>query len=438
MSIRLNFIKICLFAKAKHNNDLLKVYSHAYRYLEKISRKSGQFVTIEKQLLKMKKLVALIFAFITVNHVHAQIKSVNFDVISNEINSGVALPAEEPFYIKGTLPRGIEFVKVKVNRPGKSEKQAESYGWKRAFDYEVNQYELFVADPLKSNTNYDLEFYFFERASEDQMEEVKEAIGKNLTSYIKSNFEVSAGGIKAYNNDQVMMTQLNQIVENGLEDYRHFLGRDFPGFSDLVKQKLDQRNKLKLRRARFNILGKSDGDNEKAAYASKYIDELIAIVQNETDQFLSRSLMSLVDIRSVNAYPTEKKAGTLPLNFGYGAFAVKRTLGSTEYFNGPYLGLSLPLGNKTFQKFLGNASFSTGVFLQNFNASSGERISGPLVNLPIYAGLGYKMFRVMRFNAGAVLINMEDNTMGTKIDYIQPYVGMSLEFNLWVGLNNRR
>ncbi|MFN3800302.1 hypothetical protein [Belliella pelovolcani] len=386
----------------------------------------------------MKKLLLFTICIISLQVSKAQIKSINYDVVSNEINSGVVLPAEEPFYIKGTLPRGIEYVKIRINRPGKSANQAESYDWKRAFDFEVNQYEIFVANPLKSNTNYDFEFFFYERASESQMDKVKEAIGENLEAYIKSNFEVSSGGIKAYNNDQVMLSQMNQIVENGLEDYRHFLGRDFPGFSDLVKQKLDQRNKLKLRRARFNILGKSDGDNEKAAYANKYIEELIDAVQNETEQFLSRSLMSLVDIRTVNSYPTEKKPGTLPLNFGYGAFAIKRSLSSTEYLNGPYLGLSLPLGNKTFQKFLGNASFSTGVFLQNFNASSGERISGPIVNLPIYAGLGYKMFRVMRFNAGAVLINMEDISSGVKTDYIQPYVGMSLEFNLWVGLNNRR
>lgn len=148
--------------------------------------------------------------------------------------------------------------------------------------------------------------------------------------------------------------------------------------------------------------------------------------------------MALVDVRIVNAYPTEKKPHTLPLNFGYGAFAMKRTLSSTEYLNGPYVGLSFPLENKTFQKFLGNASISTGVFLQNFESKSGNQISGPLVNLPIYAGLGYKMFNVMRFNAGAVMINMEEVNSSSNTNYIQPYVGLSLEFNLWLGLNLKR
>ncbi|MFD2037239.1 hypothetical protein ACFSKL_20745 [Belliella marina] len=386
----------------------------------------------------MRKIFTILLALGVCSISFAQIKSVEYDVVSNQVNSGVPLPAEEPFYIRGTLPRNIEFVKVRVNRPGRNENQSDTYVWKTAFDFQVNQYELYVGSPLKSNTNYDLEFSFYEKADEGQMDEVKTALHKNLESYINANLEVASGGIKSYNNDQVMLSQLNQIVENGLIDYRHFLGRDFPGFSDLVKQKLAQKNKLKLRRAKFNILGNKDGENQKAMYANQYVEELINTVQNELDQFLSRSLMSLVDIRQVSAYPTEKKPGTLPLNFGYGAFAVKRTLGSTEYFNGPYLGLSLPLGNKTFQKFLGNASFSTGVFIQNHEAGDGTKISGPWVNLPIYAGLGYKMFNVMRFNAGAVMINMEDMNTGNKTDYIQPYVGLSLEFNLWVGLNNRR
>ncbi|MCH7413662.1 hypothetical protein MM213_09210 [Belliella sp. R4-6] len=386
----------------------------------------------------MKKIFIILLVFAVCSHSFAQIKSVEYDVVSNQVNSGVPLPAEEPFYIRGTLPRNIEFVKVKINRPGRNENQTEEYSWKTAFDFQINQYEIYVGNPLKSNTDYNLEFYFYERAEESQMDAVKNALHKNLESYINANLEVASGGIKSYNNDQVMMSQMNQIVENGLIDYRLFLGRDFPGFSDLVRQKLAQKNKLKLRRARFNILGNKDGENEKAVYADQYVNELIATVQNELDQFLSRSLMSLVDIREVNAYPTEKKPNTLPLNFGYGAFAVKRSFGSTEYFNGPNIGLSLPLGNRTFRKFLGNASFSTGVFIQNFESENGTKISGPLVNLPIYAGLGYKLFNVMRFNAGAVMINMDDTNSGSKTNYIQPYAGLSLEFNLWVGLNNRR
>ncbi|WP_194974785.1 hypothetical protein [Aquiflexum lacus] len=386
----------------------------------------------------MKRILLLIIlGFFTVHTLKAQIKTVNYNVVNNEINSNNPLPSEEPFFIRGILPKDIELVAVVLNRSGKDSQRGDEYSWKRAFDFEVSQYEVFVSNPLRSNEAYDLELFFYKRAEKEQMEAIKSSIDDNLESYIRANLEVTGGGIKTNNSNQVMITQMNQIVEDALEDYRHFLGRDFKGFSEIVRQKLEQKDRLKLKRARFNILGKNKEDNEKAAYADQYIGELIDIVQNESDQYLEESLLSLVDIRTVSNYPTERKPGTLPLNIGYGSIPIKRSLASTEYLHGPYAGLSIPLGNRTFTKFLGNASFSTGVFLQNFESSQGDQIEGQIIGLPIYAGLGYKIFRVFRFNVGAVSLNM-DNGAGVSQHHIQPFAGISLEFNIWMGLNNRR
>lgn len=382
-------------------------------------------------------LLIIILSFFTVHTLKAQIKTVNYNVVNNEINSNNPLPSEEPFFVRGIIPKDVEMVSVVLNRSGKNSKSGEEYTWKKAFDFEVSQYEIFVSNPLRSNEAYNLEFLFYKRAETEQMESIKSSINNNLESYIRANLEVTGGGIKTNHSNQVMITQMNQIVEDALEDYRHFLGRDFKGFSEIVRQKLEQKDRLKLKKARFNILGKNKEDNDKAAYAAQYISELIEIVQNESDQFLDNSLLSLVDIRTVSNYPTEKKPGTLPLNFGYGTIPIKRNLASTEYLHGPYAGLSIPLGNKTFAKFLGNASFSTGVFLQNFESSQGDQIEGQIIGLPIYAGLGYKIFRVFRLNVGAVSLNM-DNGAGVSQHHIQPFAGISLEFNIWMGLNNRR
>lgn len=91
-----------------------------------------------------------------------------------------------------------------------------------------------------------------------------------------------------------------------------------------------------------------------------------------------------------------------------------------------------------FRSFWAMRLSPPGLFLNNFNSSQGNRITGPLVNLPIHAGLGYKMFRILRLNAGAVLPNFEEAYTKLKKNYIQPYVGVSLEINLWMGLNDRR
>lgn len=237
---------------------------------------------------------------------HAQIKSIYYNVVSNELNNSNPIPSEEPFFVKGRLPVGIEMVKVSVNRAGKNENRAVFYEWKRAFDFEVSEYELFVSNPLRNNERYDLEFFFYGRADEQQMEKVIGAIHRNLDAYIRANMEVKSNGIKTNHSDPVLMSQMNQIVNDGLQDYRHFLGRDFQGFSEVVRQKLDQKNRLKLRRARFNVLGRNREDNARAAYAEQYIQELIQLVQNESSQYLDKSLLALVDIRSISNYPTEK------------------------------------------------------------------------------------------------------------------------------------
>ncbi|RZS96198.1 hypothetical protein [Cecembia calidifontis] len=368
-----------------------------------------------------------------------QIKSIYYNVLANELNNSNPIPSEEPFFVKGRLPSGIEMVKVSVNRAGKNENRAIFYEWKKPFDFEVSEYELFISNPLRNNERYDFEFFFYGRAEEQQMQKVMTALHRNLEAYIRANMEVKSNGIKTNHSDPVLLSQMNQIVNDGLRDYQHFLGREFQGFSEIVRQKLDQKERLKLRRARFNVLGRNREDNAKAAYAEQYIQELIQLVQNESSQYLDKSLLALVDIRTISNYPTEKRANVLPLNIGYATIPLKRELPTTEYLHGPYVGLSLPLGNKAFTKFLGNASFSTGIFLTNFESSQGDRVTGDLIGLPIYAGLGYKMFQVFRLNVGAVMLNVEPaNNISSSNTFIQPFAGISLEFNLWLGLKERR
>ncbi|GGZ41536.1 hypothetical protein GCM10007049_38570 [Echinicola pacifica] len=389
----------------------------------------------------MKKFTTLLLVGLlcAAHNVHAQIESVYFDVVNNQINEGNPLPSEEIFYIKGIIPNGITYVEAKVYLSSKSESKAKNYSWKQPFDFEVNQYEMLVGDPLRSNDNYTIALYYYQRADTTQMQMLKGAIHHNLEAYIRANLEINKGKIKSYNTDKVMINQLNEIVNEGVANYSHFIQQDFRGFSDIVTQKLDQREEIKLKKAKFNILGRKEKehDNERAVYAAQYVDELIALLNNETDQYLADNMFALVDIREIKRYPTEKKAVSIPLNFGYGGFAMKRSFSDTEYFNGMYAGVSLPLGNTTFTKFLGNASFSTGVFLQNFESNNGTKLSGPFVNLPIYAGLGYKLFRVFRFNAGLVGVTSENQVTFKEEFQLQPYAGFSLEFNLWLGLDKK-
>jgi len=75
--------------------------------------------------------------------------------------------------------------------------------------------------------------------------------------------------------------------------------------------------------------------------------------------------------------------------------------------------------------------------LTNLRDENDVEISGPLIGRPIYAGLGYTVFRVLRFNAGAVLTSTELIDQSEKVSFY-PFVGFSLEFNLWLGFNSKK
>lgn len=197
------------------------------------------------------------------NEVAAQIKIVNYDILTNEINGNMPMPSEDIFFVKGALPKNIELVEVRVLRGGKSSNIEKTYSWEKPFNFEISQFELFVSDPLRSNENYLFEFSFFKKAEPVQLEAIKRSINNNLESYIRANLEVFSKGIRANHPNHVMMAQMDQIVIDALEDYRHYLGKEFKGFSGIFRQKLEQRDRLKLRKARFNITGKNKEDNTK-------------------------------------------------------------------------------------------------------------------------------------------------------------------------------
>ncbi|SHM78732.1 hypothetical protein SAMN04488057_103325 [Cyclobacterium lianum] len=366
----------------------------------------------------------------------AQEQSVLYSPEENKINRGRPLPSEEPFYIQGNLPEGIKRVELSIYKSKKNENLADGYSWKAAYQSEPKNYELFVAYPLRSNENYTLKFYYYILASDEEMLGLQEALQSNLASYVNANFIATKRGISALTNPKAMLTHLDQIVIQGLQNYTHPLTQEFLGFSDMVKIKLEQLKDVKLKGARFNLLSKNEDSNAngQAEYMNQLKNELIDLLHAEVDQYLRTSLLMLVDVRELKNYPTEKKPFYLPLNLGYAGTYFSGGFNDLDYGTSAFAGISVPLGNRSFTRFLGNASVSTGVFFSNMEDSNDTEISGPLIGRPVYIGLGYRMFRILRFNVGTVLTASDVNANIENIT-LYPFVGFSAEFNVWVGFN---
>ncbi len=366
-----------------------------------------------------------------------QVTTVNLDLIQNRINGGMPLPAETEFYIQGAIPEKVEMVKVLVYQAKKSPKSGVTYLWRTPFGYKELSYQVLVSDPLRASSAYQLEFGFYQKAGEDQIRQLRELITQNLQTYLSTITSVKRGGIQFSESNEVILANMKKIVEQGTLYFELPNGQPFPGFSDITRAKLEQREKLRLGRARFNATNVGENDNARAVYARQYLDELNRIIASELDQYLSPNMLVRIDDKVIDNYPTEKLDHTIPLNVGYGAISLNTGGSNQEFVYSPYVGFSFPLGNRTFARVMNNLSLSTGVFISgSMENGMNERIAGPLIDRPIYVGLGYNFFRFIRLNAGGTFITTE--SAGGSRDSFQPFVGVSAEINVWLGFGNKR
>ncbi|WP_026952231.1 hypothetical protein [Algoriphagus mannitolivorans] len=389
--------------------------------------------------MKKTLLICLLFCVIlSTSRAQEAMTTVNLDLIQNRINGGMPLPSEEKFYIQGAIPSEIKLVKVELFPSKKSDKSKKTYFWKPPFGYQELSFHILVEDPLRSNEDYQIEFSFYQTAGQAEVEELRKLVKTNLLTYLNTITSVKKGGIVFEDSNDQIINNANEIVKSGIYYFELPTGASFPGFSDLTRKKLEQRKKLKLGNARFNIFGLGKNDEARAAYASKYLEELETIMLSEVDQYLSFNLLAKVDEKKFMNYPTDKKANSIPLNIGYGAISLSKDLQNQEFVYSPYVGFSFPLGNRTFAKFMSNMSISSGIFLsRDMENSLGERISGVAFDRPVFVGLGYNFFRFLRLNAGGTFLTTE-KLNGSKIREFQPFVGLSAEFRIWVGFGNKR
>lgn len=77
--------------------------------------------------------------------------------------------------------------------------------------------------------------------------------------------------------------------------------------------------------------------------------------------------------------------------------------------------------------------FSAGVLLKPVVDNNGIEYLTPGVNLPIYTGLGFRVFEVIRFNAGALILGEEGSQGFDNLSVILT-AGLALELNLWMGI----
>ena len=381
-----------------------------------------------------------------VSHAFAQFESIQYDYEKNWFGQNQPLPAEKPWMITGELPTGIDMVEVSVygSKNIKNEPLFTS-NYRTPLEGVSKQFSIPMNYNLRGNSSYTLVLRYFSMASNDEVMRLAQMVSNSLDSYLSMSIVAGNNRVEMSKSPRMMKQDLDQIVNDGLSLYRNTLGMEFDGFSELITEKLERIDELKLRKAKFNILAKDKNEDADRAKRVAYFHENMTALQNmlkeEVRQYLSNNFHVLTISRKIENYKSEQTRWVLPVNLGYAAVYNKGDIDNLDdisWDGAPMVGISLPLANPYLAgKFWSNSSISAGLLTQNLdfgNNDDGEKIimTGPIVDRPLYLAYGYKTAYFLRFNFGTTIMTEKGGNDRVKFN---PFVGVSIELNLWLGLS---
>ncbi len=392
----------------------------------------------------MKKFfAAALLLFSISNNIFAQYQTVMYDYEKNYFNQGQALPAEDYFMVSGSVPQSVDYVEIEVHKSGKVDKNKPLFvaTWKRSHTNTSQTFDVPVNYKLRGNSEYDLAINTYRKATQTEKDNLRQILNSSLDAYVDGVISVEKRRFSLDKPAGAMVKDMDDIVNNGTTFYTNKINFTFPGFSDIIKNKIKQIKDAKLRRGLFNFSKKAAESRRDARrlYAEKLLGELKTAIHTELEQLINTEMVVLGDNKQVHEYPTAKVRNTLSINAGYGGAYFSGGINDLSYDSAPYVGLSFPLGRSYRSRFLSNTSVSVGAFLTNFEDETGQEVTGPIFNRPYYVGLGYKIFQFIRFNAGATFLESASNTQfDVKNVKVKPFIGVSAEINLWMGLGNKK
>ncbi len=364
----------------------------------------------------------------------AQYATINYDLERNYFNEGQPLPADQPIMFTGLVPSGVDIIEISVF-PGKTDGELKDRlfvaSWKDFDNQNNTNFSVAVNYRLRSSEKYDFRVEFYEKISKTEQSELKDLVMNRVTDYLEANIKVKKKGFSIYSKKKRMVSDLEAIIQDALKNYRNRRSSDFEGLSETVYQKLEKLEDIKA--------DKDSLKNEKML--NEQVDKIQKAVLNDIQSWLNTSWSKLVISRYVDDFETEKKRRFFSLSAGYGGIYFDGQLDDLSYGSAPYAGFVFPLSRRaSASRFLQSSSFTIGVFLQDFEDDNGNEIKGLIIDTPLYAGLGYRLFEFVHLNAGATILERTEMTRDgnmtqtNQVTLIRPFVGLSARIDLSISL----
>ncbi|MEO0895095.1 MAG: hypothetical protein AAFY71_01665 [Bacteroidota bacterium] len=366
----------------------------------------------------MRLLIFSLISLLSLSSMMAQYESVVLDYEKGYFNNGQALPAESRMIFSGEINEDIAAVQISLYKKG-GRKPLYEVSWIKAEEGNEDNFYLPFNYRLQSNSSYDLLFTYFQELKRSDKKDIMEDIMSKIDFYNSQFMELKEGEVKLKKPAKKFKEDLDKIFLEGLAVYRPTVEVKTT-FSDLVEELVSSLEK-------------------DSTFTS--IDKFEELLESEVNQALQRDWLGAVNERKIYDYPTEKKGGQLALNIGYGGALLSGDPDNFSYGQAPYIGLSIPWSNRAYgYAFFRNTSLSVGAFTQNFTGPQNQTFTGPVFNRPYFVGLGYNVFKFIRINAGAVVLEETTNSNGQSLQLdrisIQPFIGLSAELRFSLGNGN--
>jgi hypothetical protein len=241
------------------------------------------------------------------------------------------------------------------------------------------------------------------------------------------------------NKPKEVYNKLNQLIT---ESFKHFESKNFIPIqapSSLVLEELKKQSDFRFGRF-FKRTTQMERDDIAKEFVSEKVEHLVALIKSELAPFTNSQLVQHHRHVNVKSVETDKEPFTLPVNIGMYAWDKTASINNTSVHNinfTPGVGLTIPFNNKSQlisrSRMFDSFGFSAGVLLKPVVDNNGIEFLTPGVNLPVYTGLGFRVFKVARFNAGVLILGEKGNQGFDNLSVI-PTAGLALELNLWMGI----
>lgn len=383
----------------------------------------------------MKQLISLIL-IILCNGAFAQQKILKLDAENGSFEHFPQLPFYESFTVEGEIEKDVQLVEIDIS-PSKNLNEVNTFSWNRSESNSSSNFSVLVSKKLNPNSSYSITIRTYKKMTELEKNDQLNTLLLRAHRFLKEQLEIDSKGIDVDHPKKVYRI-LNSIFIEGTQLQRSRNGIHINQLSDLIREEIEELDKQKFLQSIRKTKDNEDKDRKKLKQIeakAKYIVELIA---TEVRPFFNSELVQQYRIYEIEELETGKDIRTLPVNIGAYAWNTDLFKSSTDLSNS---GLSLGAGltipfNRNLQlqgRKLPEFGLSFGVLVNPIENAENTELSTPTINLPVYAALGAKFFRVLRVNAGVLIVSPHKSNSFNDLDIV-PTLGIAFEIDTWFGI----